>query len=94
VTVVNEARGYDMARRHPVATLQLAGQSLLELDQIADTAALPQAIYRGMACVALEYSQGTGSISPAAGVFAGRSVSPHTGHAGEHYTILHPHPKP
>ena len=90
VTVLNQARGYDLDRRHPVATLQLAGQSLLELDQIDDTVQLAPGIYEGMACVALDYCDEAGSITPQVGPFAGRNVSPHVGHAGEHFALLHP----
>ena len=34
ITVVNQARKLELEQRHPVATLQLAGQSLIEIDEI------------------------------------------------------------
>lgn len=34
VTVINAARDFERGRRHPVATLQLAGDSLIEIDQL------------------------------------------------------------
>ncbi len=34
ITVVNRALGFEIDRRHPVATVQLAGENLVELDEI------------------------------------------------------------
>ena len=90
VTVVNQARGYELGRLHQVATLQLAGQALLELDQIDNTVQLSPGTYQGMACVALDYCEGEGNITPQLGPFTGRNVSPHVGHAGERFALLHP----
>ncbi|TQV81251.1 hypothetical protein FKG94_09115 [Exilibacterium tricleocarpae] len=43
ITVVNRAYGYPVDKRHPVATLQLAGDTLIEIDQLAAaTPALPR----------------------------------------------------
>ena len=41
ITVVNQAYGYDIDRNHPVATLQLKGNTLIEIDQI-DEAKTPE----------------------------------------------------
>jgi len=34
ITSVNKAHGLDLSNRHPVATVQLAGQSMVEIDQL------------------------------------------------------------
>ena len=34
ITVINQAYGYDINRNHPVATLQLKGSTLIEIDQV------------------------------------------------------------
>jgi len=36
ITVINQALGLDIEQRHPVATVQLAGKTLVELDEVAD----------------------------------------------------------
>lgn len=36
VTVLNQLRGYPMEQRHPLATLQLADATLIEIDQLQD----------------------------------------------------------
>ena len=94
ITVINQARGFDLQRRHPVATLQLAGDSLLELDQIDGTGGMPQGICQGMACVAFACQRAAAGNSPPlqTGPFAGSVVSAHTGFAGEHYALVHPQP--
>ncbi len=91
ITVLNQARGYALDRRHPVATLQLAGRCLLEIDQVADTAEPAPGVYSGMACVAFDCANPApaDAITPASGPFAGRPVSSHRGCAGEHFTLLY-----
>lgn len=94
ITVVNQARGFDLQRRHPVATLQLAGDSLLELDQIGGTVGTPQGICQGIACVAFACQRAAAgnSLTLQTGPFSGSAVSAHTGFAGEHYVLVHPQP--
>ncbi|MEH6549237.1 MAG: hypothetical protein V7711_09095 [Pseudomonadales bacterium] len=41
ITSVNAAYGYELDRRHPVATMQLAGQSMIEIDQIEACSSRP-----------------------------------------------------
>jgi len=91
ITVLNQARGYALDRRHPVATLQLAGRCLLEIDQVADTAEPAPGQYSGMACVAFAcaHPAPASAIIPATGPFAGRPVSSHRGCAGEHFTLVY-----
>lgn len=92
ITVLNQARGYELDRRHPVATLQLAGQSLIELDQIENTLTLAPGIYSGVACVVFECASedDNNAIRPTAGPFIGRTVSTQLGCASEHFALLHP----
>lgn len=91
ITVVNQARGFELERRHPVATLQLAGQALIEIDQIAETAPLDANIYSGMASVAFHCSATPDSDAQlqADGVFADTRASAHTGTAGECFTLIY-----
>ena len=41
ITVINRAKGYDIEHQHPVATIQLAGETLIELDQVTDLEPAP-----------------------------------------------------
>ena len=92
ITVVNQSRGFELDRRHPVATLQLAGDALIEIDEIAETGSPGGGVHSGMACVTFHCDQAPGSKSHlcAGGPFSGRSTSTHTGSAGEHFALLHP----
>lgn len=40
ITVINKAYGYEITKKHPVAAIQLAGKSMIELDQVE--AAVPR----------------------------------------------------
>ena len=40
ITVINKAYGYEVTKKHPVAAIQLAGKSMIELDQL--DAAIPR----------------------------------------------------
>ena len=91
ITVVNQARGFDLDRRHPVATLQLAGKALIEIDQIAETGETTAGIQAGMANVAFYCSA---SASPGAqlmteGPLAGHRTESRTGVAGERFTLVY-----
>jgi hypothetical protein len=91
ITVINQERGFEMDRRHPVATLQLANNALIEIDEISDTVPAPDGIATGVANIAFYCSQSPGaqSIALASGALAGYSASPHIGSAGEHYTLVY-----
>lgn len=41
ITSLNKAYGYELDRRHPVSTVQLAGATMIEIDQIAESQAKP-----------------------------------------------------
>ena len=91
ITVVNQARGFELERRHPVATLQLAGQALIEIDQIADTAVIDTDLYSGMASVAFHCSArpGAGATPQTGAAFANTRASAHTGTAGESFALIY-----
>lgn len=91
ITVVNQARGFELERRHPVATLQLAGQALIEIDQIADTPEIDAAIHSGMASVAFYCTNEPDNTAQAqsCGAFADSQASAHTGTAGECFTLIY-----
>lgn len=92
ITVVNQARQFELDRRHPVATLQLAGRCLIEIDEIADTAPPAPGIGSGLANVAF-HCGGQMTESAAAitsGPFAGHRASARQGCAGEHFTLIQP----
>lgn len=91
ITVINQARNFELDRRHPVATLQLAGQALIEIDQIEGTEEPPPGITGGMACVVLhcEARPPATATEHKSGPFAGHRTSSHRGWAGEHFTLLY-----
>jgi hypothetical protein len=41
ITVINQARKLDFDQRHPVATIQLRGKNLIEIDQLDDLSIRP-----------------------------------------------------
>lgn len=57
ITVVNQAYGYELERQHPVAVMLLAGQSMIEIDEIAAAKPRPDSAGRlsaGIASVSFE----------------------------------------
>jgi len=71
ITVLNRALGRDIAQRWPVATVQWGGQSLFEIDEVADARVhtTPDALPAGLAWVTMAASAGAGplrEISPGA----------------------------
>jgi hypothetical protein len=91
ITVVNQARGFDLERRHPVATLQLDGQALIEIDQIADTRENPAGVNCGVANIAFHCAADAGdsTILLTEGPFAGRRAEGRQGCAGESFTLVY-----
>ena len=60
ITSVNAAYGYPLERKHPVATVQLAGSTMIEIDEIAEAAARPCAegsLPAGIAMISYEVDQ-------------------------------------
>ena len=91
ITVVNQARCFELDRRHPVATLQLAGNAMLEIDQIDQSQPGDGALSCGMACVTF-YCKDTApkGLKPCLeGPFAGQLTDARIGCADEHYTLVY-----
>lgn len=79
ITVLNRARGWPVDRQHPVATLQLAGANLIELDEVPDLAPAPHTAARpptGIAMVQFEHPDHAPGLA--------------TGAAGERIEIINP----
>ncbi len=90
ITVVNQGLGLPLEKRHPVATLQLAGNALIEIDQIAGAVAPRSDLCSGTAAMVLQ-ARGTPPESAVAveqGPFAGHLLLPLRGAAGERTTLL------
>lgn len=91
ISVVNQHRGWDLERKHPIATLQFAGRCLIEIDGLADTQHAPAGVCAGTASIALLAA----GAAPAdampldSGPLAGFAALPGTGLAGERYTLLY-----
>jgi hypothetical protein len=63
ITSVNAAYGFDLERRHPVATVQLAGSTMIEIYQIDAAEPRPQAgdkLPAGIAMISFEVDSLTG----------------------------------
>jgi hypothetical protein len=92
ISVVNQELGLPLEQRHPVATLQLRGQALIEIDQIARTEPAPTGVCLGTAAIvfASEAAAGPAAIRPANGAFNNMILTPHTGIAGERFALSHP----
>ena len=92
ITVINRAHGLDIDHRHAVATLQLRGQCLIEIDQLAGQAAPPAGtLPSGIAWVAFAVEQlppGSEPYTIAQGPYAGCSAAFARGHAGEIYELI------
>ena len=94
ITVLNRARGWPEDRRHPVATLQLAGATLIEMDEVgelpprsADEAGLPPGIAMISMAVA-ELPPDTPGRTLADGPWAGRRAARVAGAAGEWIELI------
>lgn len=91
ISVVNQELGLPLEERHPVATLQLAGNALIEIDSISLATPPVQDLCLGTASIVFESSAAAPAhaICAQTGPFAGRCVSHHRGNAGERYALLH-----
>lgn len=57
ITVINAALGYERARRHPVSMVQLAGENMIELDQVDNLipiGSFKETILSGIAAISFE----------------------------------------
>lgn len=76
ITVISAARGFDRDHQHPVATLQLAGNTLIEIDQVDGLQPAPfgaPSPPTGIALIHFHHPDATPGV--------------HTGAAGERYLI-------
>ena len=89
ITVINRARKIDIDRRHPVATLQLRGSNLIEIDQLDGLVPRPTnygALPTGIAMITFEVMNIPDTIDSFSlfdGPFAGRRAALLQGAAGE-----------
>ena len=89
VTVINRARGLPPERRHPVATLQLRGKNLVEIDQLDGLAERPlsaRGLPAGIAMISFAVAaipDGVGDCETPRGHFSGRHTALLRGAAGE-----------
>lgn len=91
ITVVNQALGLPLEQRHPVGTLQLAGEALIEIDEIAGTKTAITDLCSGTAAVVFAAAGKPPSTAVAVktGPFAGSFLHPRTGRAGERTCLLY-----
>ncbi len=89
ITVINRARKLDLNQRHPVATIQLRGDNLIEIDQLEGLSARPSNS-GGLSAGITMISVAVRSIPPAArnpqtadGIFADNKAVMTQGSAGE-----------
>ena len=79
ITVINRALGFDIGQEHPVATLQLRGATLIEIDQVDQLAPAPfggPALPGGIALIHFAHPTGHPGV--------------YTGAAGERYLLVTP----
>lgn len=91
ITVISAARGLDRDHQHPVATLQLPGNTLIEIDQVADLELAPFSHRNPPTGMALAHF-GAAPASPDFSPQDTDSDDTHwfTGAAGERYLIHTP----
>lgn len=100
ITVINRARGLALETRHPVATLQLRGKTLIEIDQLDGLSSRPMhlGLPAGIAWIAFAVDDLPASAEPYTieqGPWAGHRASLCRGAAGELYELIVlplPHP--
>jgi hypothetical protein len=83
ITVISAALGLDREHRHPVATLQLRGSTLIEIDQVPGLRPAPfggDLPPTGIALIHFRHADAVNDVHPGC----------HTGAAGERYLIQNP----
>ncbi|MEH6591679.1 MAG: hypothetical protein V7746_15570 [Halioglobus sp.] len=86
ITVINQAYGYDIQRQHPVATIQLNGDCLIEIDQIDDariTTVAQDTLPAGIAMISFETPHTAAGPNIDIAPYNNRVVSCMRGPAGE-----------
>ncbi len=99
ITVINQARGLPTETRHPIATVQLAGGNLVEIDELRGLRERPRADGRlppGIAIVGVECAD-VAAVGPeqkmygaGAGPFANRGAALIDGAGGELIEFIEP----
>jgi hypothetical protein len=99
IGVLNRARGLPPETRHPVATLQLAGANLIEIDEVAELPPPAPGVQPGIAAVAFAVTAGSDPASQPGHLgrgtdddapYAGRTVHTLRGAAGELFELIEP----
>jgi len=94
ITVINRARGLDILQRHPVATLQLRGKNVIEIDQLDHLSSRPRVndcLPAGIAVITFAIQSMPDSINaePAEdGMYAGCRAALVDGTAGEYIELI------
>ncbi|MCY4357197.1 MAG: hypothetical protein OXD01_06715 [Gammaproteobacteria bacterium] len=91
ISVVNQAIGLPMQQKHPVATLQLRGKALIEMDSIEAAVAPPPGLCSGTVAILFQ-AQGKPPANAkklTLGPFAGNIMHAFRGRAGEISGLLY-----
>jgi hypothetical protein len=91
ISVVNQAMQLPLETEHPVATLQLSGNALIEIDQIAGTQPAPAALCRGTAAIIFRaHGPAPAAAQPLLdGPLAGYALMPGRGVARETFVLAY-----
>ena len=85
--VVNRALGMEPEQRHPVATLQLPGKSLIEIDQVQAQQPAGQALAAGVVSIRFAGSQDSNIVGNYRDGRSGRQIQVCRGAGGEVYEV-------
>lgn len=94
VTVINQLRGLPLEQQHPLATLQLADNTLIEIDQLGQLAEAPHqnnSLGGGIAMVSFEIDQlptGAKAYCHGEAPYQGRRSCTVYGHDGERIELI------
>ena len=98
ITVINKARGLPLETRHPIATVQLSGQSLIEIDELADVQPRPRGeldLPSGISAISFAMANLDAlpdnclAYTPETGPFAGKRCFLLEGACGELIELVH-----
>ena len=98
ITVINRARGLPLETRDPIATVQLSGQSLIEIDQLAGVQPRPRGelnLPSGISAISFALASLDAlpdnclSYSPETGPFAGKRCYLMEGASGEFIELVY-----
>ncbi len=91
ITVINQALGLPLEQRHPVGTLQLAGNALIEVDHISAAVPAPEGLSAGTAAIVFHAAGRApeNAVKLDHGPFAGKLLLAIRGIAGERSSLLY-----